>query len=162
MHKVLPLLLTLIFASFLIGNSYAYLGGDLVSQNKNSFDSFNLGQTSELLTVEPKLAPSHNPQLSKNFELEQTSGILKKHPPTSQQRLDRYLIFGSGSLDDVNKINNNLLQGVSSQNGFFSVAVLSETQAEQLKNKGYYVIEDFELKHLKNTITMVQELTLQL
>ena len=153
MHKVLPLLLILISGSLLIGNSYAFLGGDLVPQNKNSFDSFNLGQTSELLKAEPilapklapKLVPSHTPQLSKNFELEQTSGILKKHPPTSQQKLDRYLIFGSGSTDDVNKINNNLLQGVNSQNGFFSVAVLSETQVEQLKNKGYYVMEDIKL-----------------
>ena len=145
MHKVLPLLLILIFASFLIGNSYAYLGGDLVPQNKNSFDSFNLDQTSELLKIEPKLAPINTPQLSKNFELEQTSGIVMKHPPTSQQKLDRYLIFGSGSTADVIEINNNLLQGVNSQNGFFSVAVLSQTQAEQLKNKGYNVMEDIEL-----------------
>lgn len=56
----------------------------------------------------------------------------------------RYLIFGN-SLDKNNLLQSNSINGIESDNGFFSISILSETSASNLISQGYYVVEDFKL-----------------
>src|SRR3989338_10892195 len=115
MPKEALLTLAILFFSFLINNSYGFLGGDLPQQTIFSSDSINFGQKSDIIQL-----PTIHDQQS-----------LKK----------RYIILGTGSLQD-NDYDNNLYT-VNSKNGFFSVGVLQENEADSLKEKGYYVLEDF-------------------
>ena len=61
-----------------------------------------------------------------------------------ENNFKRYLIFGN-SLDENNFLQSNSIYGIESDNGFFSVSILSETLASNLISQGYYVVEDFKL-----------------
>ena len=65
--------------------------------------------------------------------------------PRQENLAKRYLVYGSGSLNNVYSDAKNLVYGIDSDKGFFSVGILTENQASKLKLKGYYVIEDFPL-----------------
>lgn len=56
----------------------------------------------------------------------------------------RYLIFGTNGQEN-NLIKNNSIYQITSDNGFFHIALLSEKNASNLLSKGYNVIEDFKL-----------------
>ena len=56
----------------------------------------------------------------------------------------RYLIFGN-NLEMNNFLKSNSIYGIQSDNGFFSVSLLSESSASNLVSQGYYVVEDFKL-----------------
>ena len=56
----------------------------------------------------------------------------------------RYLIFGN-NLEENAFLKSNSIYGIQSDNGFFSVSIMSETLASDLVSQGYYVIEDFKL-----------------
>ncbi len=56
----------------------------------------------------------------------------------------RYLIFGTG-LQNNDPLKNNAIYGVESDNGFFSISVMSEQSASNLISQGYHVVEDFKL-----------------
>ena len=61
-----------------------------------------------------------------------------------ENNFKRYLVFGGNSLNsDYEKINS--LHQIQSNNGFFSISVLSEKSASNLISQGYHVIEDFKL-----------------
>jgi len=62
----------------------------------------------------------------------------------SESNFKRYIIFGSNS-QNSDFIKNNSLYGISSDSGFFSVAILSESTASSLLSQGYHVSEDFQL-----------------
>ncbi|MCV0392934.1 MAG: S8 family serine peptidase [Nitrosopumilus sp.] len=67
----------------------------------------------------------------------------------TENNFKRYLIFGSGDVD--NFIKNKSITGINSDNGFFYISVLSEKDASSLSSQGYHVIEDFKLDyHLSN------------
>jgi len=61
-----------------------------------------------------------------------------------ENNFKRYLILGSTPLQD-NVLKNNSMYSVTSEHGFFSVSLLSETTASNLISQGYYVIEDSKL-----------------
>ena len=56
----------------------------------------------------------------------------------------RYLIFGN-NLEKNDFLKSNSIYGIQSDDGFFSVSVLSESSASNLISQGYYVIEDSKL-----------------
>src|SRR3989344_282402 len=114
MSRLIFLLLTIIFLSFLISDSYGFFGGDIPQQSTIITSIKNIEQHSDIIKISP-------------FDNHQS---IKK----------RYLIFGSASIQS-DHLNN--LYTVNSQNGFFSVNVLQENEASSLKEKGYYVLEDF-------------------
>ncbi|MGV7226772.1 MAG: S8 family serine peptidase [Nitrosopumilus sp.] len=61
-----------------------------------------------------------------------------------ENNFKRYLVFGGNSLNsDYEKINSS--HQIQSNNGFFSISVLSEKSASNLISQGYHVIEDFKL-----------------
>src|SRR3989344_5659840 len=110
------LLFAILFISFVIGDSYGFLGGDLPQQSHFSFNNINF---------------------------DQKSGILQITSSNDQQPIKkRYLIFGSGFGTESDH-GNNLLYTVNSQNGFFSVGALQDNEVSSLREKGYYVLEDF-------------------
>jgi len=105
-----------------------------------------------ILLVSPTVTSSHafipadlnnvgNDQNSVVFD----SDILKVDPDFFvENNFKRYLIFGS-SLDGDDLLKSNSIYGIESDNGFFSVSVMSETLASNLISHGYHVVEDFKL-----------------
>ena len=63
----------------------------------------------------------------------------------SKSDVKRYLVFGTGDQETSHLKNNGLIYDINSDNGFFSVTLLSESTASGLISKGYNVIEDFQL-----------------
>ena len=84
------------------------------------------------------------PTLS-NFDIERTSDIISIDLLHQENPAKRYLVYGSGSLNSAFTDAKNIAYGINSNSGFFSVGVLTENEASNLKLKGYHVIEDFPL-----------------
>ena len=74
------------------------------------------------------------------------SDILTISPVTQENPVKRYVVFGTGTISDVKSAAQNMLYDISSEHGFFSVGVFSQNDVDNLKSKGYTVIEDFELE----------------
>ncbi|MHA7646528.1 S8 family serine peptidase [Nitrosopumilus sp. S4] len=70
----------------------------------------------------------------------------------TENNLKRYLIFGSGDVDDY--IKNKSITGINSDNGFFYISVLSEKTASSLVSQGYHVVEDFKLDYHSSNQTI--------
>jgi len=87
---------------------------------------------------------SEVPTLS-NFDIEITSDTISIDLPLQENLAKRYLVYGSGSLNSAFTDTKNIVYGIDSERGFFSVGILTENEASKLKSKGYYVIEDFPL-----------------
>jgi hypothetical protein len=129
----LALFLSLLFALILFQqSSYGFIEGDEVS----TLSDFAIEGTSDIISID--LLP-HQENLTK-----------------------RYLIYGSGSLNSVYPGTENIVYGIDSDKGFFSVGILTESEASKLKLKGYHVIQDFPLDfHSKyvstNAITKISQ-----
>ena len=80
-----------------------------------------------------------------NFDVEGTTDILSIDLSHQENTSKRYLVYGSGSLNNVYADTKNIVYGVNSDKGFFSVGILSESDAYKLKSNGHHVIEDFML-----------------
>ena len=98
-----------------------------------------------------------------NFDIKGTSDIISIDLPRQDDNLTkRYLVYGSGSINNVYPDAKDIVYGIDSDKGFFSVGILSESEASRLKLKGYHVIEDFVLDfHSKyvsnNAITKISQ-----
>jgi len=115
MPKVALLVPTILFCSFVIGDSYGFLGGDLPQQSIFFSDRMNF---------------------------EQKSGIIQLPITHDQEPIKkRYIILGASSLQD--NYDNNHLYTINSKNGFFSVGILQESEVALLKEKGFFILEDF-------------------
>lgn len=85
-------------------------------------------------------------QTKPSMNMNVSSEIIKISPMTKESKIKRYVVFGSGSVSDIQPIAQNLVYGISSEQGFFSVGVFSQNDIQNLKSKGYKVIEDFPLE----------------
>ena len=97
-----------------------------------------------------------------NFDTKISSGIITLDLPLQENPEKRYLVYGQGSLDRIFADTKNIVYGINSDKGFFSVGVLTENEAFKLKSMGYHVIEDFPLdfhsKYVsKNAITKISQ-----
>ena len=68
------------------------------------------------------------PTLS-NFDIERTSDIISMDLPRQEILAKRYLIYGSGSFNNAYSDTKNIVYGIDSGKGFFSVGVLTENEA---------------------------------
>ena len=98
-----------------------------------------------------------------NLDIDMSSDSIMIDLPRQENLAKRYLVYGSGSLNNAYTDAKNLVYGIDSKKGFFSVGILTENEASQLKLHGYNVIEDFPLDfHSKyistNAITKVSQL----
>ncbi|SVE47832.1 uncharacterized protein METZ01_LOCUS500686, partial [marine metagenome] len=78
-----------------------------------------------------------------NFDITKSSEIISIDVSHQENLAKRYLVFGTGQLNNVYSETQNLVYGVNSNNGFFSVGVFNQNEAFTLKSNGYTVIEDF-------------------
>jgi len=108
----------ILLSSVLGGSSYGFLGGDLPQQNSEITNKLKIEHSSQIVKIEP---------------------ISDKE----QSSVKRYLIFGSGSISDVRSVKNNLINSINTNQGFFSVGILSENEVTTLKASGYHIAEDF-------------------
>ncbi|MCS5633968.1 MAG: S8 family serine peptidase, partial [Candidatus Marinimicrobia bacterium] len=97
-----------------------------------------------------------------DFAIERTSDIISIDLPHQENPAKRFLIYGSGSLNSAYPDAEDVVYGIDSDSGFFSVGILTESEASNLKSKGYNVIEDFPLDfHTKyvstNAITKISQ-----
>ena len=119
MDKVLGVFLSIIlFSSILVGSSYGFLGGDLPQKNSVVSNELKIKHSSKIVSIDP---------------------ISEKEQPS----VKRYLIFGPGSISDIKSVKSNLINSIDTNEGFFSVGILSEDEASKLKSSGYHVTEDF-------------------
>ena len=84
-------------------------------------------------------------QVSTDHDLKLKSDLISTDMRETQNTVKRYLVFGPGSFYDAYTQTKNLVYGVDSDSGFFSVGVFNQSQANKLSASGYYVIEDFPL-----------------
>ncbi|MFQ5573676.1 MAG: peptidase S8, partial [Nitrosopumilaceae archaeon] len=120
MPKVAIFLSIILLSSAFSSNSYGFFGGDMPQQ--------------------------YSEQNTSIFDF--SSGIVKLDSIIyeEQKPQKRYLIFGSGTLNDVKSEINNKINSIQSNNGFFSVVVSTENKIFKLKSQGYFVVEDFPLE----------------
>lgn len=81
-------------------------------------------------------------QNKKETKFDFDSGFITIPDSTKTSSAKRYLVFGNGAIPDLNLIGRQLY-GIQSENGFFSVMVLSQQGSEILRLSGYNMIEDF-------------------
>ena len=80
-----------------------------------------------------------------DFDIEKSpKSILLDLSPT-QNPSKRYLVFGPGQISNAYSETKNLVYGINSDQGFFSVGMFNENEAANLKLKGYSVVADFPL-----------------
>jgi hypothetical protein len=87
------------------------------------------------------------------------SGLINLQPISYTNPLQRYIVFGSGSISDILSAAHNMIYGVSSSYGSFAVGVFGENEISNLKLKGYNVIEDLPLEFdsVKSDVTVVKD-----
>ena len=80
-----------------------------------------------------------------DFEIEKSPKSISVDLSPTQNAAKRYLVFGSGQISNVYSSTKNLVYGINSDVGFFSVGMLNENEAANLKLKGHSVVADFPL-----------------
>ena len=80
-----------------------------------------------------------------NFDIEGTSDSVSIDLTHQENTSKRYLVYGTGSISNVYTDTKNVVYGIDSDKGFFSVGILTENEASKLKSNGYNVVEDFML-----------------
>ena len=125
MLKLVLSVFLLVLIPSILSESNAYLGGDLVDFDSNLLGNEILNSNSQIIDLD---------SLEKNSNLK------------------RYLVFGSGSGDELFSYANKIGMTASSSNGFFSIVVMEENNAPFFIANGYNVIEDFELDFHSNYV----------
>ena len=84
-------------------------------------------------------------QMGADSDLKLESDLISIDIHEMKNSVKRYLVFGPGSFHDAYPQTKNLVYGVDSNSGFFSVGIFNQSQANKLSASGYHVIEDFPL-----------------
>ena len=126
MLKLVLSVFLLVLIPSILSESDAYLGGDLIDFNTNLFTNQEFNGNSKIIGFTDPLENNSN--------------------------LKRYLIFGSGSGNELLTYANKIGHTASSSNGFFSIVVMEESKAPFFVARGYSVMEDFELDFHSNYV----------
>lgn len=95
-------------------------------------------------------------RISLSPQIVQTPDIVSIPPEVfKDHNLARYLVFGPSPPDHLP----NIISSASSQNGFFSIAVLPEQSALWLSSKGYHVMRDFHLDFHHSEMSQVRKIS---
>ena len=125
MNKFVILVSLLLFVPVIAVESSAYFGGDMIEKNSLLFNFDDTQMESEIITIN---------QSNKN------------------ENLKRYIVFGYGTLNDLNSFTNEISTSVSSSSGFFSIVTMPENNVASLESSGFHIMEDFPLDfHSKYT-----------
>ena len=118
MHILVLFSLILLFAPIVASDSFANFGGDMIDHNSLSFNFDKIEETSDIITI---------------------------NKIDNHENLKRYIVFGHGTVNDLNSLTNSVSNYVSSSNGFFSIVTLPENKIPFLESTGLYIMEDFPL-----------------
>jgi len=118
MNKFVPFLLFLLSIPIIANESFGYFGGDMIEKNSLSFNFDKIQETSDIITINQL----DNDESSK-----------------------RYIVFGHGSVTDIDFLTNGISNSVSSSSGFFSIVTLPEKNIAHLESAGFHIMEDFPL-----------------
>ena len=102
MHILVLSSFILLFLPIIAADSFANFGGDMIEYDSFLFDS------------------------DKKFE--ETSGIVTINKIDNEEKLKRYIVFGHGSVNDLDSLTNSVSSSVSTSNGFFSIVTLPENK----------------------------------
>ncbi len=72
-----------------------------------------------------------------NLDIEIEASSISVDLPQHESSVERYLVYGSGSLSNAYHDTKNIVYGIDSGKGFFSVVALAENDASKLKSMGY-------------------------
>ena len=132
MMKSVLVIISIILIFPLMSESFSYFNGDMANYNieNNDFPIENIN-----------------------------SNIIHFNEISNEQKIKRYLVFGTGSTAELG----NLIHkpySISSSNGFFSIVTVPENTLSIFQSKGFHVIEDFQLdfhsKYIsKNNVSQV-------
>ena len=75
-----------------------------------------------------------------SFDVKGTSDTVSMDLSSQDNIAKRYLVYGSGSVSNVYADTKDVVYGIDSDKGFFSVGFLTENEASKLKSDGYHVI----------------------
>ena len=117
MMKSVLVIISIILIFPLMSESFSYFNGDMANYNieNNDFPIENIN-----------------------------SNIIHFNEISNEQKIKRYLVFGTGSTAELG----NLIHkpySISSSNGFFSIVTIPENTLSIFQSKGFHVIEDFQL-----------------
>jgi len=85
-------------------------------------------------------------------DIKKTSGIITINELDQTENLKRYIVFGKGSVNDIDSLTHGISNSISSSNGFFSIVTIPEGNIAQLESAGLNIMEDFPLDfHSKYT-----------
>ena len=118
MHILVLFSFILLFLPIIANDSFANFGGDMIEH-----DSF----------------------LSGFEKIEGTSDIVTISKIDNEEKLKRYIVFGHGSVNDLDSLTNSISSSISSSNGFFSIVTLPENKIPFLESTGLHIMEDFPL-----------------
>jgi len=71
-----------------------------------------------------------------NLDVEETSDIISIDLSSPENIAKRYLVYGSGSIGNVYDDAKDVVYGIDTAKGFFSVGILTEMEASKLKSSG--------------------------
>jgi len=118
MHILILFSFILLFIPIIATDSFANFGGDMIEQRSLLFDFDKIEETSEIVTI---------------------------NKIDSDEKLKRYIVFGHGSINDLDLLSNTVSNSVSTSNGFFSIVTMPENKISFLESTGLYIMEDFPL-----------------
>ena len=93
----------------------------------------------------------HLDNKNNNFN-DSESEIIQFNEFPNEQQVKRYLIFGKGSLSEINSFVQTPYS-ISSSNGFFSIIAIPENTLSIFQSKGFHIIEDFQLDFHSKYVT---------
>ncbi len=107
--------------------------------------------------LEEKLDNQFNPELDENRF---SDLVIVSQENKQNHNLQRYLVFGHGPINNINELSP--ISSITSANGFFSIAILSEQSIPILNAQGYHIIKDFPLEfyniQTKNTFSAMDQI----
>ncbi len=103
-----------------------------------------------LMSVIPKpIMAYYDVDMPRNAQIrvaEQISGLITFQSIPSENLVKRYLVFGSGTVSDISQKAYNLIYGLNSGHGSFTVGLFDQNAVTELRRDGYKVIEDLPLE----------------
>src|SRR5579872_7424358 len=102
-----------------------------------------------LFSLFPKISMGYDADLPKNntsVNVDSVSDLINFQQSSYQDTIKRYIVFGSGSVENIASQANSIIYGMNSNHGSLAMGFFNQDQVSNLKLNGYNVIEDLPLE----------------
>src|SRR5579872_97794 len=102
-----------------------------------------------LFSLFPKVAlvyDAHLPTNNVNINVDSVSDLINFQQSSYQDTIKRYIVFGSGSVENIASQASSIIYGMNSNHGSLAMGFFNQDQVSNLKLNGYNVIEDLPLE----------------